>query len=1383
MGILYPERMGYRAIAILLLFIAATPVFATSNPGYGPGRVGLKILAGRDHVEVGTGGIWNSRDQLHVQLDPATGWRIKGYHVDLGGAEDYSPPLTPTGNPQIGLFDFQEKFAAPYANPAADEDNAYRRTLVLDLVQDLGFQWGVPWADQRTQGVAIFVDLALYDENGVFEREAGAWVVPELIVWEDDLTEEGAVEGEDVVADAGTGEIVADAINLSKGRNLGRGQVARNTHQRAQRLWEVDTSEQVIEFEGGRWGWWFKFTLGHPMTGHFIDSPVAGLLVETPTYEGITGIDAAYYYFPGEYVQISLGGVYLGAAVADQKISPLDVFGMSDTEDPRVVNLARLLQSLDIDGDPQGGIVITEEIVGCFEQAVQDCGLEAIDFADDALVENLLNRTSLLASTLENPVYLVIQTPEDAVAHLSQNVNNNMFRKNVSQTPEFASAKSKMASSAFWYPALPANAVDGTEVKTLQYYDEDNLLIREMTEAHPIVITYTDNDDVYAAVSMDDGETYKRMNLSRTADLSSFTTAAGDVVLGACKKPVLQVKNNKILVSWTSKYCIGGKPRYSIDTQDDYPFDDAYHQDDIWGVGGPQRSHDYAEDDFPEIGEVPYSSVWVCRGVLATATDVAAGVGQYVGDIVWFKPERLTSGRRDPLQIFMGAGTSAGFAILWQEDPEGLMPGKESGPGEGWSGATTNHKTDIWYSYLGWSDHSRIDVNFVAGGDPQHDLDVASRPKALVPMFLPMRLSDNEVINTDNILVELGEDGLPVLDENGNYIPLLNEDALSEEGDGTHRYATVTPGLIQDWHTFVNNDGTTKTVAVTADDRLLDGDTGASRPNIFLQPYSYVKTDAAGNPVFDSSGNPVMLTSAWAIICYEETKGAGSGPDEELGDQVNTNDYIVEEGKNVIYHSFDFRRPEVCAEGGIVNMPEIVVGADGLPVLDDEGCVMPKYLTDEWGNQILDFRGKALLAYENARRGRFLPQGLGTINLAGERIAQAMVFKQGPEGSGRPSDIMLVKWVVPETDVLVGTVDQPIPDNPYRFENIAGQYVVDAVSGKSYWRSGRLNMSSVTPTEVTPSAGDPEVDDAYGAVKVVKWTQSEANFNDLPNLNPFDDARAHRGTIRGDVITVGFTYTANWAAARNGNDKYDFYVRRSFNGGRDWTAKPEALGGQGVSHCITWTHPSGTETPGVKEEECFDVAPGGFERMRNLSQLPNNEENVLEPRIVQTPGTYKVNGVWTGVPEDKVNLDVYYVSFGTCTNPKKDPVTGEQDAPVPLDLYYSFTRDLGENYYLDAWVVNPDSDGNYAGETVYRWGWLANGDQQQGEAQLRMTPDGSKFYACWLDEGAAGSDIVNRRIMSGHFPQNHGAAPVVTTSSADFGSVDDYSSDAGGDLD
>jgi len=184
-----------------------------------------------------------------------------------------------------------------------------------------------------------------------------------------------------------------------------------------------------------------------------------------------------------------------------------------------------------------------------------------------------------------------------------------------------------------------------------------------------------------------------------------------------------------------------------------------------------------------------------------------------------------------------------------------------------------------------------------------------------------------------------------------------------------------------------------------------------------------------------------------------------------------------------------------------------------------------------------------------------------------------------------------------------------------------------------------------------------------------------------------------------------------------------------------------------------------------KTEVCTTFGPGEFEQARNMSQLANNKSSVIEPRIVKAPGTITdpETGLWTGIPEDKNRFGMYYVSYGTATNEKKvfDEEIGKWVKPeaAPMDLFYSFSLDLGETHVEIAWDVNPDSEGNYAGETVYRWDYLAKGPQEQGEAQLRMTPDGSRFYATWVQEGYDkkcnyGSDIWFRRIMSPEFPVN-----------------------------
>jgi len=1408
-----------KRIILVAVGVLALATLVSAQNAYGPGRVDLPLIAGQNY-HIGGVTIHNNNGGLKIEVqlgenencDFADGcdwdcdWRMVELHVHAGW-EDNPVPMK-KGNPALGHFEFKYEYDVA----------ASGESIFLDFLDDLqGFRWGEPYESERLRHIAIHADVVRVDETGAILQEEGAW------------------------------------------------------------------AEGNIGFEGGQWGWWLKYPMTHKMNIHFIDSPVGGLIMHSPTEYVYTDESGAAPYFPGESATFYLGTQKLGTTVLDKKVSPLDLFAASDIEDPRVINMAMLLQSLDADADPKPGISITADVEACFNQAVGTEGYIE-DWSLDGQVEAVVD------TTIDNCVGIVALAKvsrEDAQANLDRSLNSNMFRKNISKTPDLGSTKAKMNIMPVWFPARAANGdlasfsdVNDAIQDGIQYLDEDGNLIRTATEAKPIVITYTDEHpvtgepDVFAAVSRDDGNTWKRKNLSRAADRTSFTLDNGDAYYGAVKKPVFQVKGNKILVAWTSKFARGGKPAYSIKLDDDYTYDDPYYTDDIWGVGGPQRSHDYIEDGYPEVGEVPYSAVWTCRGVITTQTDVNNGLGEFVGDIVWFKPERLTSARRDANLIFAGAAGGAGFGIVWQEDPKGLRPGRAVGPGPGWGGATTAHKTDIWYSFVTWGNHSKVDTNFVAGGDPEHDLDHITRPKALVPMSLPIRLSDNDVLNQKNMGLdattyaddvsyspenltrcnkfEAGKTIVePTSDESADYyvlrampddhyasmnctnchvpfgtdpmgdtptqgapIPLVVVDAATQDylggftngdcvschysnivprdrliavtpgldeatkcaeceskggiwqdgsdggeiieayypyegypyifddgsiNDGTHTYGLETEGLLSgDYYTFTNYAGNETSVAITTDGRLMNGDTGASRGNLFMQPY--VKANGK--------------TSAWAIITYEETKGAGSGPPDNTGDgDTHRDDYIVESGKNVIYHSFDFQMPELVSAGHIMNMPEAVTttstDANGdeivMPVLDGSGNITPKYLETDDGVQILDYLNRPQLAYENARRGRFILQGAGAIKAT--RTIMLTVYKMGEEGTGRPSDIMAQRWVVPTTDVT--TVD-----NPYRFENVQGNYVQDLESEQWYWGSGPVNMSSVTPTVTTPSEGDPEHDDAYGAVKVVEWAQTVDNLADLSAKIPYDDARAHRGQLRGDFVMLGFSYTANWAAARNGNDNYDFFIRRSFDGGQTWTTKPGSQGGLGTEHCYTWTYPSGTASAGTKVEECNSFLAGDFESMRNLSQLKNNKESVIEPRIVAVPGTIKAGGTWTGIAEDKQNQNVFYVAWGTSDNPKKDPITKEQDEPTPADLFYSFSVDKGESYFVDEWVVNPDSDGNDAGETVFRTSSMAKGDQEQGEVQLRMTPDGTRFYASWLDEGEEGSDIIFRRIMSSAFPAN-----------------------------
>ena len=69
--------------------------------------------------------------------------------------------------------------------------------------------------------------------------------------------------------------------------------------------------------------------------------------------------------------------------------------------------------------------------------------------------------------------------------------------------------------------------------------------------------------DAYAALSLDDGATWKRTNLSMSADLSSFTLANGEPYPGDAHNMTFAIAGDKVLVGWISKYCDGGSPAYT----------------------------------------------------------------------------------------------------------------------------------------------------------------------------------------------------------------------------------------------------------------------------------------------------------------------------------------------------------------------------------------------------------------------------------------------------------------------------------------------------------------------------------------------------------------------------------------------------------------------------------------------------------------------------------------------------------------------------------------------------------------------------------------------------------------------------------------------------
>lgn len=96
-------------------------------------------------------------------------------------------------------------------------------------------------------------------------------------------------------------------------------------------------------------------------TGYFIDSPVSGLSYKTETLSGMTNDSGEFSFRHAETIQFSIGDTLLPVTAATNMVTPFDIFNTDDINHTGLVNLCRLLQSLDVDGDPSNGITIAQQ--------------------------------------------------------------------------------------------------------------------------------------------------------------------------------------------------------------------------------------------------------------------------------------------------------------------------------------------------------------------------------------------------------------------------------------------------------------------------------------------------------------------------------------------------------------------------------------------------------------------------------------------------------------------------------------------------------------------------------------------------------------------------------------------------------------------------------------------------------------------------------------------------------------------------------------------------------------------------------------------------------------------------------------------------------------
>jgi len=185
------------------------------------------------------------------------------------------------------------------------------------------------------------------------------------------------------------------------------------------------------------------------LTGRLVDSAVIGMPYSTATQSGITGADGSYNYLANESVTFSLGGIVLPSVDAVPVVTPLDLFSTDNIGDIRVINLTRLLQTLDEDGDADNGITISESA------AASATGL-SVDFASanfDSQVTNLVaNSGSVNTSLIDG---------ESALDHFSE----TLMEEGILERPAAPDATGDENNSDNSAPAPSSNPLVGTSAE------------------------------------------------------------------------------------------------------------------------------------------------------------------------------------------------------------------------------------------------------------------------------------------------------------------------------------------------------------------------------------------------------------------------------------------------------------------------------------------------------------------------------------------------------------------------------------------------------------------------------------------------------------------------------------------------------------------------------------------------------------------------------------------------------------------------------------------------------------------------------------------------------------------------------------------------------
>lgn len=158
--------------------------------------------------------------------------------------------------------------------------------------------------------------------------------------------------------------------------------------------------------------------------GQLIDAPVQGVRYESGSVSGVTGDLGEFQYETGGTVRFFIGDIALGEAVRGKAvITPIDLVPNGTIDTPAVVNIARLLQSLDSKpGDNRITIPAALRADAVLSNGGVDTSIRYLDFSDETA---FVNAATQLVSTLtaSYPFTAVLVDRQSARKHLARTLD------------------------------------------------------------------------------------------------------------------------------------------------------------------------------------------------------------------------------------------------------------------------------------------------------------------------------------------------------------------------------------------------------------------------------------------------------------------------------------------------------------------------------------------------------------------------------------------------------------------------------------------------------------------------------------------------------------------------------------------------------------------------------------------------------------------------------------------------------------------------------------------------------------------------------------------------------------------------------------------------